>query len=287
MDFHHVLNRTPLAKTFTGKLFAVAFVGTHLPILALIAYLILWQPGATSWPLLVGIVLVATLAGTVWAFVALFGLLRPIREAAHALAAFNQGGAARDTSFPLDHPDEVGRMLRELRRTMDDNRRMLRSLRSQANVDPMTGALNRRGLQENIDQWQIDQPASLIVMDLDNLKRLNDEHGHHVGDRALCLLSDTISEQSNDEECLLARWGGDEFVLVLKQSPEQAASHLDSILRSVKQASRDTLPVPLSVSAGLAPFSSKEEFDQAHERADQAMYESKRKANGRIEIVES
>lgn len=285
MGLYRFLDRTPLAGTFVGKLFAVAFVGTHLPILALIGYLLIWQPASASWPLLVGIVLIATLAGTVWAFVALFGLLRPMREAARVLATFNQSNGQANGAFPIDHPDEIGKMLRDLRTTMDKNRRLMRELRAQASLDSMTGALNRRGLIERIDQSALRSPSSLIVLDLDNLKELNDRHGHDAGDRALCELSDGLLDEVGDDGEWLARWGGDEFVLILRDGPEVARNRFARRIESIRSQCLERLPVALSVSAGIAGFDRREDFDRALAQADSAMYAAKRNAPGRIEIA--
>ena len=99
-------------------------------------------------------------------------------------------------------------------------------LQDEANRDPLTGLLNRRGLQAAMASLsEGDLPLAVCLFDLDDLKKVNDTHGHDAGDRMLRAFADLLRRQTRAED-IHCRYGGDEFVVILKQ-----ISSLETILR--------------------------------------------------------
>lgn len=146
---------------------------------------------------------------------------------------------------------------------------LIESLRTDSVIDPLTGLLNRRGMQVAIAMGdasgRIVDPRSLIVIDLDGFKGINDEFGHAAGDRLLrdfgALLRDTM--RADD---LAIRSGGDEFMLILPQTDREGAERL---VRRLAAA------CPLTMSYGIAEWNSRTDFDVASRQADQQMYGQK------------
>jgi len=153
---------------------------------------------------------------------------------------------------------------------------VLTRYRHDAHVDPLSGLLNRRGFEEAVARH--DASGSLIACDIDHFKRVNDAHGHGLGDRVIVALADAV----------IARFGGEEFILFLPGAdPAMATGIADAIrLRFAEQAaSRLGLPGPLTASFGLTSLHRADRsIHDAIARADSALYEAKEKGRNRVAI---
>lgn len=169
-----------------------------------------------------------------------------------------------------------------------------RELARQARTDPLTGLLNRRAFLEEAGR-RIDRldreglPGTLIFIDLDRLKPLNDRLGHEAGDAALTLTAELLRRTFRPAD-LLARLGGDEFALWLDGSDELTAAERAERLRTGFPAELAHLtagdPAGMTVSIGIACRSggSGEDLEALLQRADQAMYEAKRRGGGQWRV---
>jgi diguanylate cyclase (GGDEF)-like protein len=155
-----------------------------------------------------------------------------------------------------------------------------RELADQACTDPLTKALNRRAMEDAAERETArcirhDHPLCMIVIDIDNFKQLNDTRGHAAGDRALqalvCRAKSTLRNQD-----LLARTGGEEFAILLPDTPIAAAQRVRQAIESL-EVPFDSGPIRLTVSAGVAQFDSDcGGWEGLMQRADAAMYEAKK-----------
>ena len=155
-------------------------------------------------------------------------------------------------------------------------------LQDEANRDPLTGLLNRRGLQAAMASLsEGDLPLAVCLFDLDDLKKVNDTHGHDAGDRMLRAFADLLRRQTRAED-IQCRYGGDEFVVILKQ-----ISSLETILRkggNICQAFHGfQLPDGscATCSGGIALCGSHEKLsEELISRADAALYQAKQGHKG-------
>lgn len=145
-----------------------------------------------------------------------------------------------------------------------------------ASTDALTGLLNRRGLAARFER--ITSPYSLALVELDDTKVVNDTWGHAAGDRVLCYVADALDDGRHGE--IAARWGGDEFVLLMPgASLDDAAGRLRRLLDQVR--SETVLPEhPISFSAGVAAGTG--DFAADVERADRRMYAAKRAGKSQV-----
>lgn len=162
-----------------------------------------------------------------------------------------------------------------------------RQLEEMARTDPLTGVFNRQGIEEAIKvglkEWRLHRkPLSIIMLDVDFFKEINDTHGHSVGDRVLAGLSELMQKNIRQDE-LLARWGGEEFVLVCPNAPLKQAGKLAEKLRSLVEGHRFENNIKVTVSVGVATLTDGETLDQLFVRADKALYQAKHA--GRNQIV--
>lgn len=160
-----------------------------------------------------------------------------------------------------------------------------------AATDPLTGVANRREFIGRFGDYWDDamrrhSELALVLIDADNFKRINDVYGHAVGDAALCALANTL-QATLRQGTLLARWGGEEFIVVLPGASADAAAALGDRLRhAVAAIEREDLP-PLTISIGVASLGGRtlERREQLFDEADAALYEAKASGRNRVRIA--
>jgi diguanylate cyclase (GGDEF)-like protein len=152
----------------------------------------------------------------------------------------------------------------------------------EARYDPLTGALNRLGGQTLLSELG-DMPLSVIYLDLDHFKRVNDNHGHAIGDEVLKhLVSEVLV--CCDSLCRLIRWGGEEFILICLHYEEARARTLAERIR-LALAAYDNWPASLSITASFGVAERRgDPLEQALVRADDALYRAKERGRNRVEV---
>ncbi|HYR25323.1 MAG TPA: GGDEF domain-containing protein [Aquabacterium sp.] len=160
--------------------------------------------------------------------------------------------------------------------------------------DSLTGLFSRPHGQERLDQEQqraqlSGRPFGVILLDLDHFKQINDRHGHHVGDEVLVQFAQAARQAWRDTD-LIARWGGEEFLVILPDtSSGDAAQQALLRLRRALQARQPSRAVPdlrVTFSAGYALWQPGEAVDHLLQRADQALYAAKHAGRNRtVEAV--
>lgn len=158
--------------------------------------------------------------------------------------------------------------------------------------DQLTGALNRRGLDEALEREvaraeRSEAPLCVVLLDIDDFKLINDSHGHQVGDFALVHLVAIIREtlRTND---LIGRYGGDEFVLLLPNSRIEEASAVLARLHgevAAKPLAWGNQKLHATFSAGIAEQRKGQSVAALMQRIDAALYESKRVGKDRISVA--
>ncbi|WP_189415834.1 GGDEF domain-containing protein [Cellvibrio zantedeschiae] len=144
-----------------------------------------------------------------------------------------------------------------------------------ANRDALTGCLNRHALDEL--QTRLRDRSGLVAMvDINDLKPINDNFGHHIGDEAICRVAQTIKAHMRSQDYFF-RYGGDEFVIVSFEMQEvDAEQRLQDIQRSLASLPiTDLVPCVLSISWGIQQFSDERSFIKAVHAADSLMYQQK------------
>jgi diguanylate cyclase (GGDEF)-like protein len=156
----------------------------------------------------------------------------------------------------------------------------------QASTDPLTGLANRRSLDTAVHRMRESAECMAILMiDLDHFKELNDAHGHETGDRALRIFADAARDVAYDDRTVAARWGGEEFVIVVADGTVDDGILLAERLREALAVKLldDTTP-SFTVSIGVVSTDWSRPFDEALESADQALYEAKESGRDRVVV---
>ncbi|MDU9400905.1 diguanylate cyclase [Pseudomonas sp. zfem004] len=169
-------------------------------------------------------------------------------------------------------------------------REHLEEQRQKAMIDPLTGLPNRAAWSERVEQEVLDWHENgghlaMAILDLDHFKRINDGYGHLAGDKVLKIVADQLRKRLRGRD-FIARFGGEEFVLLLPQTSPPAAAQVAEALRAAIEACPFHFKgerVVITTSIGLSAFRPGERGDQVLKRADEALYRAKDKGRNRVE----
>jgi diguanylate cyclase (GGDEF)-like protein len=169
------------------------------------------------------------------------------------------------------------------------NARLVARLTLESRIDPLTGLLNRRGLEERfaveLARAKRDRrPLAVVAVDIDHFKRINDDHGHQAGDRALVWLAAMLCEQTRGAD-IVARVGGEEFVIVLPGS--DGASTLEFAERLRRAIEDGDAEIALTISAGVASALAPSTAHTLLDAADRALYAAKHAGRNRVSYTRS
>ena len=158
------------------------------------------------------------------------------------------------------------------------------ALAGQAHHDPLTGVLNRQGLRAELMAvgGRVTEPVSVVFVDIDHFKRVNDGYGHDAGDQVLCQFALAISSNLRSSDRLV-RWGGEEFLLVCPSSDVHQAAALAEKLRTVLTEQPWHNDLAVTASFGVAQRLDGEGIGDAITRADHALYRAKQTGRNRVQ----
>jgi len=153
-------------------------------------------------------------------------------------------------------------------------------------TDPLTELLNRRGAQAAIDKWHVSaQPFAVILLDIDHFKRVNDAHGHDIGDLTLQFLAQQMRQLSGGQD-VLCRSGGEEFMVLMPNASLKESGEFAENLRATLANTRSPAGEPITLSLGIAHYPiSSARIEVVLRAADQALYQAKRQGRNQVVIA--
>ena len=146
--------------------------------------------------------------------------------------------------------------------------------------DALTGLLSRGAAEKILGSKQLDTPLSMILIDVDHFKRVNDTLGHHIGDKVLVSVASKISREVRDKD-LAVRWGGEEFVILLPGCPQERASVIAERIREKMHQIRTELG-HVTASFGVAERADHEPLEEWFVRVDALLYQAKNQGRDRV-----
>ncbi len=167
-------------------------------------------------------------------------------------------------------------------------RKRLQDERNQAMIDPLTGIPNRLAYNERLKQefarWRrYGSPLTIAVWDVDKFKSVNDTYGHQAGDKVLTVIAKLLHKQIRETD-FVARFGGEEFVLLLPETSLENSTVATEHLRKAVEATEFHFRgkrVPITISCGVSEFNQGDSPERVFERADKALYEAKNSGRNR------
>jgi len=165
-------------------------------------------------------------------------------------------------------------------------------LRKQATLDPLTG-LNNRGHFQTLAAHALARsqrdgaPVALLLCDVDHFKRINDQHGHAVGDEVLVGVAAMLVRNLRESD-VIARWGGEEFLALMPASPPEAACATAERIRAAAEktpfGARDGAAIAMTLSFGVAQVHGADDLQAAISRADTALYQAKHAGRNQVRL---
>ena len=256
--------------------------------------------------LLIGVGVLALIVAIPLGFLVIRRIVAPLDGLAAAMLEFSQGDL--DVRSRVVRRDEIGRLANAFNQMADQHQqthgRIVRlnaeleervahrtqQLRELASRDPLTGLHNRRHFNETLTQRfaeaaRYESDLSCIMIDLDEFKAANDAFGHQVGDDLLVLTARTLTDQLRSAD-VAARYGGDEFVVLLPQTDARQAHTLSERIseRFSREVAEHFPEIPVSMSIGVASLltTKAEDAESLVRVADRALYEAKAAGKNRL-----
>ncbi|MBS0571600.1 MAG: diguanylate cyclase [Proteobacteria bacterium] len=199
------------------------------------------------------------------------------RERAHAAV---RDANARLESRVRERTAELESATVQLKKEIESRVHVETLLAEAAMTDGLTGLLNRRAMLEMLEQAAArlkpgETGLSVIIIDIDHFKRVNDEHGHDAGDRVLAAVASRLRELGGDPQ-YVSRWGGEEFLILLPDVRMAAAcQRAEAVRRDVARLHVDGGNLQVTLSLGVAELAPGEALDDCLRRCDQALYRAK------------
>lgn len=208
------------------------------------------------------------------------------------LNGFGAMGAWRLSRLPREEYRLIARAAQANTQLADEigkRARLERKLTRLASTDALTELSNRRRyVERTLEELQQAQrtrrPVSVLILDIDFFKRINDQHGHAAGDRALRGVSTVLRRELRNTD-LLARYGGEEFAVTLPETDAEGALGIAERLRTAIEAWTRRGAVAVTVTVGVATAAPGESLDSVLSRADQALYAGKEAGRNRVELA--
>ncbi|MDQ3604458.1 MAG: GGDEF domain-containing protein [Actinomycetota bacterium] len=283
LRLYRTLSRAPFPKSYVGKVFLTAFLGTHVPLLALLVYFMRHSRFGLGGVLRIFTVTVpATLGGTTLTFWAMYSLSAPTALASRALRRYLDSGELPE--LPVGYTDRAGRLMADVQYTVERLDGAMHSLGELANRDHLTGIYNRRAADERLaeDVKRAERGGgtlSLTLVDLDHLKPVNDAHGHRAGDACVVHFAEVLCRNVRAGDWV-ARWGGDEFVVGMWNTQEGQPTKrvLERIVEDLREhpvVLPDGEEARLTFSGGACRWTPGENVRGLLSRADEALYRAK------------
>ena len=286
------LSRLPFPKSYLGKILLAAFLGTHLPLIALVLYFVLSPPVGFGPALgIFAAIILATVFGAASTLCVLYFLLKPISMASKGLRDYHNHGKV--PALPTGFTDQAGRLMADIQYAIEHLDEVIRSLEERSVKDYLTRVYNRRAGEERLaeDLARAERSGSILTLaliDIDQFKPLNDRHGHHAGDACLKHVASVLLHNVREGDWL-ARWGGDEFLMALWDTGGGHQAAQRALERIAEDVAENPVVLPggqklwVTLSGGACQSTGgSESVESVVARADRALYQAKEKGKNRI-----
>tara|TARA_Y100001936_G_C16066013_1_gene667315 strand:+ start:534 stop:1859 length:1326 start_codon:yes stop_codon:yes gene_type:complete len=252
-----------------------------------------YQEATKYFTLIRNSLILLTVLGILISFTAAILLIRsivlPLNKAVAHFKQIAEGNM--DENILAPSKDEIGQVLSGLAAMQEKLRIIIAELDQLASTDKLTGAWNRRRFEDTVE-FEIDrlrrygQRLSLMILDIDHFKKINDLYGHSIGDRVLIDLSSAILSTLRATDSL-TRWGGEEFIILCPNTTAETVLKLAERVREKISSVKFEEVGSITLSFGVAECDPNETKEEWLQRADKALYLAKSAGRDQIKTTQS
>ena len=189
----------------------------------------------------------------------------------------------------LDFKDEIGNLANKFKILLHKTQEHQAQTEIIAYYDALTGVYNRQKLYEVFEEeivrsHRYGNPLSIALIDIDNFKSFNDTYGHLTGDEILIMVAENVNTQVRESD-IFARWGGEEFVILFKETSAQKALIVSKKLKDEIQKTEHPTAGHITASFGITEYISGDTIKTILKRCDEALYRAKTDGRNRVEVA--
>ena len=288
LPLYNLISRLPGPRSFAVRIFMLSFISTQLPMFILLLYVVMNVELNAEILTTVSIVLITALLGSASTVVALIAYAEPVNAISKAVQNFAYSDHEPD--LPDTYNDEIGELMANTQGALKKLHSMLHNMHELSIRDELTGLYNRRFFSEQAEMLLIratryEEPLTLIFIDIDDFKSINDRFSHQVGDHALRQIATIMTETARGSD-LTARLGGDEFVIMLPNTPMVRARQISERLRNSMEKHDWSSLIPgatITISIGMAEAQEYDNIEKLMDRADSNLFRAKKGGRNQIQ----
>ncbi len=175
-------------------------------------------------------------------------------------------------------------------RRWKEGKELIKTLKEMATLDPLTTLFNRRKIETELARSikyseRFKQALSIVIIDIDHFKQVNDKHGHDIGDVVLIEFSNLLTLHCRDTD-IVGRWGGEEFIIVAPQTNIFETYDLAERIRSHVEKHLFPEVNSITCSLGIAAYRADHQIEDTIRRADKALYQAKNEGRNKVQTFE-
>ena len=287
LPFYNLASKLPGPKNTAVRIFMLSFLGTQLPMFALLLYIIMNVELTPEALTTFSIVLITALVGTASTIVALVAYAEPVNAISKAMHDFTVHDHL--PNLPEKYGDEIGELMANTQSALKRLHNMMHNMHELSIRDELTGLYNRRFFNEQSEQLlaratRYGEPFTLIFIDINNFKQINERYSQQAGDHALRKIANLMSDTARGTD-LTARIGGDKFVILFPNTPiEKASLQVERLEQNIRKYDwsalfQDFVP---TLSAGMAQAMEADTVETLMDRADANLRKAKQEEHRQI-----
>jgi len=286
---YNILSKFSLFKTFASKVIFITVLCFLIALISIVIILLQYNFNYQQILLICFLFFISFTIGVILLSITIKLLLIPINLVCDSLDQYKK--TRKVPSLPKIYNDELGILMKDVQEFVETINSRMNSLTKNLMIDHLTGVYNRlsseKRLSEDIARVTRNKEILTVAMfDIDDFKLFNDYYGHNIGDKCLIEVSSTVKNNLRESDWI-ARWGGDEFLVVFSNVDSGTSSHvLLRIMEILKnnQIKADKKTISVSISVGITELMEKDTYITIIERVDMALLDAKNKGKSIIVI---
>jgi len=286
---YNFLSKLGLFNTFASKVIFITLICFLVALIPIVIILLQYNFTIQQIFFLCFVFFVSFSIGIVLLSILIKSLLIPINLVCDSLDEYKKNKIV--PILPSDYSDELGVLMKDVQEFVESINSKMSSLTKNLMIDHLTGVYNRLSSEKRISEdiarvKRNNEKLTVAMFDIDDFKLFNDYYGHSVGDKCLIEVANTVKNNLRESDWI-ARWGGDEFLVVFSNVDSETSSNvLLRIMEILKntQIKTDQKTINMSVSIGITELVDSDDYVSILKRVDMALLDAKNKGKAKIVI---